>query len=57
MIKDIAFTVYAVTDMKKSKAFYEGILGLVPGQEFNSDTWTEYDLGAGTFALGCSPDP
>jgi catechol 2,3-dioxygenase-like lactoylglutathione lyase family enzyme len=56
MIKDIAFTIYAVTDMKKAKEFYEGILGLVPGKEFNSDQWTEYDLGSGTFALGCAPD-
>ena len=56
MIKEIAYTVYAVNDMKKAKAFYEGILGLVPGTEFNSDSWTEYNLGEGTFALGCAPD-
>lgn len=55
-IKEIAFTVYAVNDMKKAKEFYEGILGLVPGSEFNSDMWTEYEVGTGIFALGCMPD-
>jgi len=60
MIKEISFTVYAVTDMKKSKAFYEDVLGLVPSTEFNSDSWTEYNIGdgaaGGTFAIGCSPE-
>ncbi len=55
-IKEIAFTVYAVNDMKKAKEFYEGVLGLVPGSEFNSDTWTEYEVGTGIFALGCAPE-
>ena len=55
IFKNIAFTIYAVSDMKKAKEFYEGILGLVPGTEFNSDQWTEYDVGEGTFALGCAP--
>jgi predicted enzyme related to lactoylglutathione lyase len=56
MIKEIAFTVYAVTDMKKSKEFYEGVLGLVPSTEFNSPNWTEYNIGSGTFAIGQSPE-
>lgn len=60
MIKEIAFTVYAVTDMKKSRAFYEGVLGLVPSEEFGADqenpSWIEYNLGEGTFSIGCSPD-
>ncbi|MEN9604696.1 MAG: hypothetical protein RJB39_381 [Candidatus Parcubacteria bacterium] len=56
MIKEFAFTIYAVNDMKKAKAFYEGILGLVPGTEFNSDQWTEYTIGDSTFSLGCAPD-
>ncbi len=55
-IKEIAFTIYAVSDMKKAKEFYEGLLGLVPGTEFNTDGWTEYDIAGGTFALGCWPD-
>lgn len=56
MIKQIAFTIYAVNDMKKAKAFYEGVLGLVPGTEFNSDQWTEYLIDGAAFALGCAPD-
>lgn len=55
-IKNIAFTVYAVNDMAKAKVFYEGVLGLFPSTAFNSEQWTEYDLGEGTFALGCAPD-
>ncbi len=59
MIKSIAFTIYAVTDMKKSRAFYEGVLGLVPGKEFdgsNDAPWIEYDVAGAAFALGCAPD-
>ena len=59
MIQEIAFTVYAVTDMARSRAFYEGMLGLKPSAQFNptnSPNWIEYDLGQGTFAIGCSPE-
>lgn len=59
MFKDIAFTIYAVTDIKKSRAFYEGILGLVPGPDFPATAesmWIEYNIGSGTLAIGCSPD-
>lgn len=56
MIKAIAFTIYAVTDMARSRAFYEGILGLVPSPDFGSENWVEYNIGEGTFTLGCSPD-
>ena len=33
MIKEIAFTGSAVTDMKRARAFYEEILGLAPREE------------------------
>lgn len=59
MFKDIAFTIYAVTDIKRSRAFYEGVLGLVPNTEFdgsNNSPWVEYNIGSGTLAIGCSPD-
>ena len=66
MITHVSFCVYAVTDMKKSRAFYEGVLGLKPGKEFDGSknpNWVEYELvtegpGAPTaaaFAIGCSP--
>ena len=46
MIKEIAFTIYAVSDMKVSRKFYEEVLGLVPSTDFqNSDFWVEYTVG------------
>lgn len=54
MIKDIAFVAYPVTDMKRARAFYEGILGLKPDAGFDAEggTWVEYSVGAGTLSLG-----
>jgi len=55
-IKDIAFTGTPVTDMKKARAFYEGVLGLVPTHifEHENSSWVEYDIGPGknTLAIG-----
>ena len=57
MIKNIAFIVYAVTDMKRARKFYERTLGLKPGVEYKgSKNWVEYNIGGGTFAIGSSPD-
>lgn len=50
MIKSIAFTVYPVSDMARSRGFYEGVLGLTPGYCYG-DEWVEYDLGDSTFAI------
>lgn len=54
-IKEIAFTGYSVTDMKRAKGFYEGVLGLVKsrgfGQIAGDDQWAEYDIGSGCLAL------
>jgi predicted enzyme related to lactoylglutathione lyase len=52
---EIAFTCYPVTDMARARKFYEGILGLkstITVGEAGGMQWTEYDLGAGTLALG-----
>lgn len=55
-INEIAFTCYAVTDMAKSRAFYEGILGLAPttvhGDENCESQWVEYEIASGAFSLG-----
>ncbi len=55
-INEIAFTCYAATDMAKSRAFYEGVLGLVPatfyGEPDGESQWTEYEIGPGAFSLG-----
>src|SRR5690348_16416466 len=59
LFKEIAFTIYAVTNIKKSRAFYEGILELVPNDDFpaSDDTqWIEYNIGPGTLSIGCAPD-
>jgi predicted enzyme related to lactoylglutathione lyase len=54
-IKEIAFTAYSVTDMKRARDFYEGVLGLKKsrgfGQDGGEESWIEYDLGAGCLAL------
>jgi len=51
MIKEIAFTGSAVTDMKRARAFYEQVLGLKPGEEMAGGKWIEYNVGNGIFAL------
>lgn len=59
MFKEIAFTIYPVTDMKRSRAFYEGVLGLVSNGEFGegeNPAWVEYSVGPSTLALGCAPN-
>ncbi len=46
---EIAFVAYAVTDVKRARAFYEGVLGLKPGsvmEKGNDYAFIEYWLGA-----------
>jgi predicted enzyme related to lactoylglutathione lyase len=50
MIKSIAFTVYPVTDVPRARKFYESVLGLKMGMNFN-DVWVEYDIAGGTLAI------
>jgi predicted enzyme related to lactoylglutathione lyase len=55
MIKDVAFIGYPTTDMKKARAFYEGILGLAPSEEFpvtDESEFVEYNIGSSTLSLG-----
>ncbi|MBK1835260.1 VOC family protein [Roseibacillus ishigakijimensis] len=56
-IKEIAFSVYPVSDVARAKEFYEGVLGLVPTMDHEMDGahWVEYDIGAGTLAIGKAP--
>ena len=49
---EIAFTGTPVTDMKRARAFYEGVLGLKPTMEADGGMWVEYDIGNGTFGIG-----
>lgn len=50
MIRSIAFTVYPVADLARSRHFYENVLGLKVGDHFD-DEWLEYDVGSSTFAI------
>lgn len=52
-IIDIACTGTPVTDMTRARAFYEGVLGLSPTMEADGGMWVEYDIGNGTFGIGC----
>ncbi len=56
MITEIAFTGTPVTDIKRARAFYEGLLGLKPTMESAGGNWVEYDVGASTFGIGCYGD-
>lgn len=56
---EIGFVGYPVTDLKRARAFYEGVLGLEVTHTFGDETtaWIEYDIGPGTLAIGNgSPD-
>lgn len=57
-INEIAFIAYAVSDMKKARPFYEGVLGLKPNSDFDGSgnpNWVEYQIGSGTLGIGCAP--
>lgn len=49
MLKKVAFTVYPSADEQRSRAFYEGLLGLEPGAGGGQGAmfWLEYDLPEG----------
>jgi predicted enzyme related to lactoylglutathione lyase len=52
-VTEIAFSVYAVTDLKRARGFYEGRLGLKPGMVYEGDNegWIEYEIGPGVLAV------
>jgi predicted enzyme related to lactoylglutathione lyase len=56
MITEISFTGTPVTDMKRARAFYEGVLGLKPTMESAGGMWVEYTVGGGTLGIGCYGD-
>src|SRR5262245_11027686 len=54
----VAFTMFAVEDSERARAFYEQTLGLQRGSASSNGVWTEYDLpGGGCLALFKHPDP
>ena len=54
---EIAFSCYAVTDMTRARAFYEGVLGLKPTTvtDMEHGKWTEYEFGPYALAIGSAP--
>ncbi|MGJ8673329.1 VOC family protein [Rubritalea sp.] len=56
-IQEIAFSCYPVTDMARARTFYEGVLGLkaTMDEKLENGHWVEYDIGAGTLAIGAAP--
>lgn len=55
-ITELAYTGTPVTDIKRARAFYEGVLGLKPTMESDGGLWVEYDIGHCTFGIGCFGD-
>jgi predicted enzyme related to lactoylglutathione lyase len=54
-VVEIAFSIYGVTDLKRSRRFYEDTLGLKPTKIYAKGNlgMVEYDIGAGTLSIGC----
>lgn len=53
-VTELAFACYAVTDMARARAFYEGVLGLKP-TTVTQEMWVEYEFGPYALAIGCWP--
>jgi predicted enzyme related to lactoylglutathione lyase len=53
-VKEIAFVYYSVTDIARARRFYEELLGLTVGIEYEGAPgkwWIEYDVGGVAFAI------
>lgn len=53
MFTEIAFTGTPVTNIKRAREFYEGVLGFKPTMESAGGMWVEYEIGGSTFGIGC----
>ena len=51
---DVAFTAYAVTDLARSRKFYEEVLGPKPTMLKEGMPWVEYAVGNSTLGIGVS---
>ncbi len=50
-VKKIGFVAIPVTDVKRARAFYEGVLGLDVAEQMMDGKWIEYGLGGDTLAI------
>ncbi|HTD15828.1 MAG TPA: VOC family protein [Chthoniobacterales bacterium] len=57
-VTEIAFSLFPVTDLKRARAFYEGMLGLKPGMVYEGDgsDYIEYEIGPGVVAIGAGSE-
>jgi predicted enzyme related to lactoylglutathione lyase len=55
-INEASFFGYPSTDLARSRAFYEGVLGLKVSMESDKVPWLEFDLGNATLGLGAYGD-
>lgn len=49
-VRDIGFIGIPVTDIERSRKFYEGVLGLTTADQMMGGQWLEYNVGSGTLA-------
>lgn len=56
-IIEFAFVAYPATNLERSRAFYEGILGLTSASEMveGDQFWVEYEIGPHTLGIGNEP--
>ena len=50
-VERIAFACIPVAEMKRARAFYEGVLDLQVSEEMGGGEWIEYDAGGDTIAI------
>jgi predicted enzyme related to lactoylglutathione lyase len=50
-VRSLAFVGIPVTDVKRARGFYEGVLGLSVAEAMMGGQWIEYDLGNNTLAI------
>jgi predicted enzyme related to lactoylglutathione lyase len=50
-VRSLAFVGIPVTDIKRARGFYEGVLGLSVAEEMMGGQWVEYNLGNNTLAI------
>ncbi len=51
-IKEFAFVAYPVTDITRTRAFYEGVLGLTCTTAHTTSSSFEYEVGPHTLLIG-----
>jgi catechol 2,3-dioxygenase-like lactoylglutathione lyase family enzyme len=56
-IVEFAFIVDPATDLTRSRAFFEGVLGLTPGTSMTEGEqfWVEYEIGPHPLGIGNEP--